>query len=546
MTSGTSPRPGSNRLFLGRATQDDLSIFLTKPPHDGREGIIGPDRTPNIIPSPDTAEVRDADSTRLRPQQTQQSQIPGHLSSEDRSASWPAVSGGQHIPIFRKRVQAYLRRSSKLDRRRDRVLFLRKQVVYEREEYRNKLRFVEESQRKFFEHLDSMMRNENFVASRPRLNGIYGEARADYLLLEEQLRKTRRLEDQLNQLEYSMQEREKTLTATAAKLLAVLRKFDPSKRDAKDLHELGASLAASTDEPSTSEYVADSTDTEPSVTPSALADFYDKAGDVNVMKDRLLEVDTENRDMLTRRMMQEDQGSNMSYADPEFEQYQAERKAAERELDEAISAREHALAICLEQGIDPEAVKSGSPDLPEMVTTSTTAPERRIRNQRAKSRITEGAFEISPGLLITPEILGDKILDTTEQEESESKNKATDLVALWIDSIDETQTNPWLEQLNATEEASPRPQPAMRFSFPSRSAQMRAQYGMDGLIRTAPGPYTPRSYEPPREAPGASVRPPIRVAARSRSSESGLSILRKQNLPHDFVLRRLSEPHDRR
>ena len=166
--------------------------------------------------------------------------------------------------------------------------------------------------------MESMVTVEDYHESREETKRLYSLARRDQLGLMDLSARLQDLEDRLSALESEALKQDRKFRYTTEKIFALLRQFDPNRRDVETISEVELTAGTSTEALSASDRT--SIRTESSHDPEPLTTYYDKAGDVHVMQDRLLYVENEYVEELADRMRREDQGEEQKETEEAFEE----------------------------------------------------------------------------------------------------------------------------------------------------------------------------------------------------------------------------------
>lgn len=485
---------------------------------------------------PPKPEVRDWNPPQQEPRENARSAtLQVHQDHEERASSWPAAPRGHFLATFQKYNRRVLRRIARLNRTRDNVLHIRSELVFSRQQYQQRHKFVDESQRTFLKVLDDMVRTEEFIAYRQQLHSLYGECRGDLVTLEQQRKTVQDLEYKLRKLEYSMLLQERALAEAIGKVNQ-FRQLDLGRSEGGELPELRMLLATSTDDPSLSEHGADSIDAPSSAGDPLLVDYFDKAGDVNVMKDRLFELENEHADRQAKRAQQEDQGLILPDVVDEFElAFQAERKEAQNNLDAAVKAKERALKACHQEGIDPEDHKPPRSEQGDDALQMSNA-------QDAENPLPGPDADFPTGILITGDTLGyNETSEGLEQDPTKLSN-----IEHWIDQIegdqaDASQIIDWLDEIGERSQGGRPLSLGPRYVAWKHGEQVLENFETTRNLGFSSGMDDHRS-RPFGGVPNQVSGSFFRQDTRSRSSsESRLASLRRFSPTHQDAIRRLSD-----
>ncbi|KAJ9625888.1 hypothetical protein H2203_004654 [Taxawa tesnikishii (nom. ined.)] len=238
-----------------------------------------------------------------------------------------------HVPL-----QCLLEQLRKVSQSREDLLLSRAEAKYEIEKYREARRHVEESQIAFMRAVDVAMVDSSPLYAHQHLKSLHQQLQDDQNALRAQSEANASLENALSNQEYRLAEKEAVLFTSLEKLLV---RIPQSHIPGLDFDV--ASLPQSRSEaPSTS-------------VPSILEEYYDKAGDVSVMKQRLDEADAEYEEEYARRQFRREHELPIEPSDEEFDRgHSSERTALVENLRLAEEAAEQSRQACIAAGHDPD------------------------------------------------------------------------------------------------------------------------------------------------------------------------------------------------
>lgn len=365
-------------------------------------------------------------------------QLNGH---DERSKSWPATArNNEPFSVLQRRIKSFKRRSQRIDAGRNEALAIRSELKFLRKNYRQQHKFVDESQKKLNEHIELVIKSDDFVTTRDDLIVLYGHARADYLDLTEQSGKLQALEDRLADLDVSLQAQEKLLSQNAERILGLLRHLDPATRDEGEEQEAPILQGAPTDQFST-EDDADYAASESSLGHPLLEEYFEVAGDVTVAKQRLTELLKEQQEQRTHRIFQEDQGMVLEETESAFEaRCASERENADRNIQAAILLKDQLRSRCLATGIDPDKHRHAGSQDHEIEDVSSQDGTHRVR-----LHLNYGRPASIPVILTEAGEFGDVV--EVDQRQISIPEVAQN-VKRWIDRIDGESIEPLLDHVN--------------------------------------------------------------------------------------------------
>ena len=377
-----------------------------------------------------------------------------------RSTSWPAVPRSQAVFPLQKRIESFQRRSDRLKAARERAFSIRMELKFLRSNYRQQHKWVDESQRNLNDHIERMMKSDDFITTRDDYLLYYGRARDDYLRLEEQSSKLQARENDLTILEESIERQETQLKQTSDRILGVLRHLDPTTRDEGEERDAVNTLVAPSEHFS-SEDDGDRAGTTSSLGDPLLDDYFDKAGNVKVAKGRLLEVFKEHEEKRADRIHQQDQGVELLDSDADFEHdCETERKAAEKAIHDAILLRDNAKATCRKNGIDPDLHRHTSEILDDVVDGIAAIHSPQSQQPPPTRLHLSHTDHPGPSTIVTKTgPFGEAMVD----DEKPDLPPVVDTVERWFESMDQ-QINESLEQVRP-EENTPRKESPSRLAL---------------------------------------------------------------------------------
>ena len=441
------------------------------------------------------------------------------------SRSWSTGPRYQTFGVLERRIKSFQRRSDQLEAKREEALGIRVQLKFLRNNYRQQHVFVDESQRCLNNHIDEIIRLDDFVTTRENLTFYYGRARGDYLGLQEQSDTLQALEDKLTQIDSTIVTWEAQLRVRSEKMLDKLRQIDRSAYGEGDEFKAHHLQGAATDEVSTDEDL-DMISSEASSCNPLLEDYFDKAGDVGVHKSRLMELLKDQEERCIQRDLQLDQGVTADIPDLEFNlMCFAEREAADEAIRNAVTVREAVRARCLEAGLNPDEYRRAAEEGDEISEKSEEAKEIRLIRPAHFSSHAERNSLIAIGA--GPD--GEAIQIDVQQAEAP---RVTETVQQWIESIDEDHIEPLLGQV-AAENTSTKRDPLHTVRYRRELAQYLVKHGSAEVIARLAryGIDLPSSTREGMDRAANYSR--MSISDRSRaSSESRLSTLLRSNIHH--------------
>lgn len=245
-----------------------------------------------------------------------------------------AAHRAEKLADFRNGASKLLRRYNEVAPSRADVLLLRSRVEYDWTLFVDSRRFVSDSHQAVVEEARAIC--EATGHSTAKLDILLGQASQDHKRHEDLLKKTFEIETQLSNAEYSLSRKEHRMAKAALNLIEQLNQFD--------LPNPAAS------QPSTAPSVV----LEKEI-PALVQNYFERAGDVGLERERIMELEVDHREERAARMFQEDQEITLVLSQDEFEEaYNKKLTDAEAALQEAIRKSENAKQVCIDADLDPE------------------------------------------------------------------------------------------------------------------------------------------------------------------------------------------------
>lgn len=255
---------------------------------------------------------------------------------DDDSLSRYMADYGARLTSLHDALSRSLRRYNELALSRQEVLLLRSRVQYDWTRCVDQRRFVSESHEAFMHEATSIYRALDSDHSTVMLGKLLTQADNDYKRHEELLLETRGVEKQLSEAEYALQGKETQMAQAAQRSIDLLSQFEL---------------------PNPGQYqpsIAPSEEREKEV-PFLVQNYFDKAGDVRLERERIMDLEVEHRQERARRILLEDQEQALDISEEEFEDdFNKQISEAETALQEAFRKSETAKQCCLDDGLDPE------------------------------------------------------------------------------------------------------------------------------------------------------------------------------------------------
>lgn len=244
----------------------------------------------------------------------------------------------QRLVDLREMTSTFLRRYAKLNPLREKVLLLRSRTKFQWEHCRDYGRFVSDSQSAF---IDEASANAN----PDKLKSLCDQVLVDYKAQNELGGKAADMETELGNSEFAMQKKEASLAGIAENMLRLLNELT--------LPGQGASTTADDAGSQSHPSAPSSVDQHP-----LLQHYFDKAGNVSVLRERLGDLEMEFEEARANRQFQREHDLPLEVADEEFEGFYLHRRTQAAEaLAEAIRVAELAKQVCLIEGLDPDGFK---------------------------------------------------------------------------------------------------------------------------------------------------------------------------------------------
>lgn len=355
------------------------------PPFSDTSSFVNiPDLVKDLLPPLDVRAPRQATVEDNPPPSTHEP-----LSSHDETDSLMrhAADYGEQYIALRKAVTSFLRRYNRLAPVRAEILLLRSRMEFEWTVCSDQRRFVAESHDNFMREALSLCESLSAMPvaqySTTKLLTAHGQVVHDHQRQAEHAKRTYDTETQLSNSEYSLQQKEYRLAQAAQQIVEVL-------------DQLGLTDTAAS-EPSVAASVVNQEDVPPLV-----QNYFDKAGDVGLARDHIIELEVEFREEREKRVFQEDQGVLLSMSDEEFENtFKKQLLDAELGLREALRKAENAKQVCLDSELDPDLYRHRLRPDPD----ADSNPDRSISDQEAPEAMDSPFPTATPNIPRSPSTL---------------------------------------------------------------------------------------------------------------------------------------------
>jgi len=179
--------------------------------------------------------------------------------------------------------------------------------------------------------------------------------------------------------------------------------------------------------------------------PPLVQHFFEKTGEVSVLRERLIDLEYQHREARTKRTFQADQDQPLQTTDEEFEEaYQREYAEAEGILEAALDKVELARRMCLAEEIDPELYRKppsvqtdpDSPsvsDVPAEPNTPSPEPADVVEDVQTRERLS--LFETAaPGMPTTVSHI-DPSITAWVQRQKVDPQPLDERVEHWMQSV---------------------------------------------------------------------------------------------------------------
>ena len=250
----------------------------------------------------------------------------------------------RQLSILREIASSFLRRYARFAPLREETLLLRSRTKFQWQTCLDYRRFVSESQQIFLEGAASASTAALPLGGSPeKFRALHNQVLRDHEAQDEFAQQTHKLETELTDLEFKMLQREGLLAMAAGKMVAFLNQLSlPGQSGSVTAVE---SAAASLSGAASSAEM-----------PPLLQHYFDKAGNVAVLRERLIDMELDHNEARAFRLFQAEHDQPLERSDQEFEATYLNKYAAKRrELDEAHHIAETAKAVYLDEGLDPES-----------------------------------------------------------------------------------------------------------------------------------------------------------------------------------------------
>ena len=441
----------------------------------------------------------------------------------------------QRSSELRDAVQEFSRYYRELAPLRQKILLVRGEASYDAKSVQDHRRYVLESKQALTENVSPSNKDRYSQASTNAMNDFLRDMDA----FDQQAEKVHTTISHLGSLEFTLQETEEHLDQSAQSILAKLRRFgivDPPEQLAPEKSGIGPQSSQSS--------ARESARVHP-----LIAEYYDKVGDLKIMRERLMVFNTEYGDTQASRTFDVDHERILDTSDDEFEAaYKRERAEMEKAVETAKNAAKTAKAACTAQGLDSDVGENQASDqqgsacdtpgvsepallLPMPLTPILGDPSEFCVRATPPGHATlvvtnvmEANARNAPSSLWTPAATGPMIsgVSTPRETKRDRANKAL-YVEDWIDKVDSEKDDwPIDQRVQSQVPELPDNSPLGTFhSLPPSDKKGRGQ-ALDGTITSLPGTLQAQGISIP-DGQGFSpmtLQNP-RSFAESRSANSG-------------------------
>ena len=251
-----------------------------------------------------------------------------------------AAQHAEHLTALNHAASRFSRRYNKFSPLRAETLLLRSRVEYEWMMCSDQRRFVSESQDAFVREATLLCESLPPEYSTAKLLSLHAQVVRDHKRQGEHLVRTYDTETELSNLEYALQQKEFRLAQAAQRIVDTLGQLN--------LPEPAGSP------PSTNPSVVNEEESPPLV-----QYYFDKAGDVGIERDKIIELELEHREERESRMFREDQDIKLQVSEDEFEEtFNKQLAEAEAALAEALRRADNAKQVCIDANLDPELYRN--------------------------------------------------------------------------------------------------------------------------------------------------------------------------------------------
>ena len=263
-------------------------------------------------------------------------QPPSSSHAETESLMQHAAQHAEHLTALSYAASSFSRRYNKFAPLRAEILLLRSRVEFEWMVCADQRRFVSESQDAFAREATLLCDSLPPEYSTAKLLSLQAQVVRDHKRQAENLMRTSDTETELSHLEFALQQKEFRLAQAAQRIADVLSQLN--------LPEPGGSP------PSTQPSVVNEKEVPPLV-----QYYFDKAGDVGVEREKIMELELQHREERESRIFQEDQDTILQVSEEEFEEiFNKQLAEAEAALAEALRRAENAKQVCIDSNLDPD------------------------------------------------------------------------------------------------------------------------------------------------------------------------------------------------
>ena len=355
----------------------------------------------------------------------------------------------QQLQHLRDSTPPLFRRLRRLATLRENVVALRIRANVESEHCEEYRLLVSQFQEAFMQEAQKLLAQIPGDLSTHKLRAYYNQAVEVRERHDSCAQYTRTLETRLGSIESKMQNLEAKVKDAATRMNDMLRHMSfPADSGTttvveSDLHSL-PSEATSAD------------------VPPLIQDYFDKAGDVKIERDKLFDLDQEHREEKTRRQFERDQDITPAVSDEEFEErWLGVFADAELTFADATQQAEEALLACKKARLDPDAYRkvpsrapvdlAGTPPPEEEpVAAATPSTQAQESSQAPQTPTRQIRFDPLDQLSFEKEDIPTQIAPRPRRRKS-TGSPLVNRVADWVDSVSNRQE----QRSRSISEASP-------------------------------------------------------------------------------------------
>lgn len=252
----------------------------------------------------------------------------------------------RNLRALHEAARTFGRRHARLQPFRDELLLLRDQANFEWEARQHNRRFVEDSQSELMDELARLNAELSDDPKFTKVRTLYRTVLADQQALKKRAERSTGVENGLSDLQYRVIKQEGGLVEAARRLLRLTAFAQPANSDGEWPSSVSSQYEVKGDE---------SPERLFQQLPSPVITYFDKLGDVRVMRERVEQLVMDHDNDIELRAFQLEHDQPLESNDSDFQaEFERQYSLAEAELAEAGQIADSARRVCLNQDLDPD------------------------------------------------------------------------------------------------------------------------------------------------------------------------------------------------